>query len=373
MKNSNSSYFSCVISIFHLICWTITIVIVSYWIYTYTLDDDLCLVDYKKYLEIDSDEFPVLSICLKDQISKEKLELQNPKIDIETYVNFLCGNIYHKELAQINYENVTKDVSKYVTASRVMWRNGTKDKSTQRQVLRASYAFVHQRGGLYQCYELQTPKVKDFKIMIFTIKSDAFPPRNRPQNYEMQTYLHYPNHLFTSNKNIKYTWPMRNSTDGYLSRYIVKSVEMIKRRNKRRRPCMEWDNYDDSILTNHIKNVGCRAPYQKPVDGYGVCSTKDSMKNASLLHIKNDHVLHPPCKSMSKILYDFEESDMTRTEFYGQDHLEIGLYFFDDSFREIVQTRYCVYIMFASMRYIFSHYQTISNSLNGRLYIFRAM
>ena len=349
MKVLNNSLFYCIVSFFHLICWTITIALVSYWIYAYTLNEDLCLVDYKRYLETDFDEFPVLSICLKDQISKEKLELQNPNIDIETYIDFLSGNIYEKELAKINYENVTNDISKYVTASRVYWRNGTKDNTSQRQVLRTTYAFVHQRGGLYQCYELQTPKVKDFKIMIFTIKSDALPPRNRSQNYEMQIYLHYPNHLFTSNKNIKYTWPMRNSNDGYLSRYIVKSVETIRRRNKRRRPCVEWDNYDDSILMKHIKNVGCRAPYQNAIDGFNVCSTKDSMKNASLLHIKNDHVLQPPCKSMAKILYDFEESDMTRTEFYGQGHLEIGIYFFDDSFREIVQTRYCVYIMLASM------------------------
>ena len=354
MNNIHSKLFPCVFWSFHVICWIITTYLVSYWIYAYTLDHDLCIVDYKKYLETESDEFPVLSICLKNQISEQKLQLQAPKVDIETYLNFLRGDIYEKELAKINHENVTNDISKYVTGSRVIYRNGTVDSTNQRQALRKSYAFFHQRhqrAGLYQCYELQVPNVKEFKFMTVSIKSEAFPPRNRSQNYEMQTYLHYPNHLFTSNKNIKYTWPMRNSTDGYLSRYIVKSVEMIRRRNKRRRPCMEWDNYDDSILTNHIKNVGCRAPYQKPVDGYEVCSTKDSMKNASLLHIKNDHVLHPPCKSMSKILYDFEESDMTRTEFYGQDHLEIGIYFFDDSFREIVQTRYCVYIMFASMRY----------------------
>ena len=68
----------------------------SYWIYAYTLNEDLCLVDYKKYLETDFDEFPVLSICLKDQISKEKLELQNPKIDIETYIS-------NKETGSVSY------------------------------------------------------------------------------------------------------------------------------------------------------------------------------------------------------------------------------------------------------------------------------
>ena len=96
MKVLNNSLFYCIVSFFHLICWTITIALVSYWIYAYTLNEDLCLVDYKKYLETDFDEFPVLSICLKDQISKEKLELQNPKIDIETYIS-------NKETGSVSY------------------------------------------------------------------------------------------------------------------------------------------------------------------------------------------------------------------------------------------------------------------------------
>ena len=63
------------------------------------------------------------------------------------------------------------------------------------------------------------------------------------------------------------------------------------------------------------------------------------MKNASLLKIKNDHMLVPPCKYMGKILYNFEETDMTRTEFYKEGHIEIGIYFYDETFKEIVQTR----------------------------------
>ena len=120
----------------------------------------------------------------------------------------------------------------------------------------------------------------------------------------MFTYLHYPNHLLSSQRNKKYAWPIRDSNDGYLSRYIVKSVEIIQRRNKGRRPCMEWDDYDDSIVTNHLKQVGCRASYLKAVDGIPLCSTKRSMRNASSLQIKNDddQILMPPCKYMGKIL-----------------------------------------------------------------------
>ena len=209
-------------SFFHVICWTTTIILVSYWIYEYTLNNDLCIVDYKKYYETESDEFPVLSICLKNHISEEKLRLQNPDIDIESYIKFLGGNEFKKELTKIDYGNATIDMSKYVKESRVYWRNGTREKSTQRRVLRISHAFYQQRREeLYQCYELETPKMKEMKIMVFDINSAGLPPRNVSQNYEMKTYLHYPNHLITSEQNVKYTWPIRNSNDGYLSRYIL--------------------------------------------------------------------------------------------------------------------------------------------------------
>ena len=221
------SIHSCrLVSLFNLVCWIATIILVSYWIYEYTLDDDLCIVDYQKYYETDSDKFPLLTICLKNQISKQKLKLHNPEIDVDTYINFLSGKIFDKELAKIDYDNVTIDFTRYVNESSILWRNGTW--GIPGTVLRASYSFIKQRtamDGLYQCYELQTPKSKDFEAMFFYIDGNGIPPRNRPQNYEMLTYLHYPNHFLSSEKNIKYTWPIRcllytspSPRDGLLSR-----------------------------------------------------------------------------------------------------------------------------------------------------------
>ena len=113
----NSIYLARLDSLFHVICWTITIILVSYWIYVYNLNDDLCIVDYKKYYETESDEFPVLSICLKNHISKEKLRLQNAEIDIESYIKFLGGNKFKKEFTEIDYESLVIDMSKYVGES----------------------------------------------------------------------------------------------------------------------------------------------------------------------------------------------------------------------------------------------------------------
>ena len=82
------------------------------------------------------------------------------------------------------------------------------------------------------------------------------------------------------------------------------------------------------------------------------------MRNASSLKIQNDHdkMLLPPCKYTGKILYDFEETDTSRTKYYKKGHAEIGIYFFDESFKQIIQTRYFVYsILRYSYRALTAH------------------
>ena len=92
----SSIYQSRIFFFFNILCWIVTLILVSYWTYVYTLDDDLCIVDYKKYFESELDEFPVLSLCLKNQISGGKLKLQNSEINIQQYVDFLNGEVFEE-------------------------------------------------------------------------------------------------------------------------------------------------------------------------------------------------------------------------------------------------------------------------------------
>ena len=47
---------------FKLLCVLATIAMACFWFYEYNLDEDLCLVDYKKYYETKDDVIPVFSI-----------------------------------------------------------------------------------------------------------------------------------------------------------------------------------------------------------------------------------------------------------------------------------------------------------------------
>ena len=97
------------IVIFRIICWIATFVLLGYWIYLYFLDDDICLVDYKKYYDIPDYNFPVLSLCIKNAFSFSTLKRQNPSVDIETYAKFLSGEYFSPELLKVNYSDVAHD------------------------------------------------------------------------------------------------------------------------------------------------------------------------------------------------------------------------------------------------------------------------
>ena len=79
------------VSVFHVICWTVTLAVISYWLYIFSLNEDLSIVDYKKYYQSKSDVFPVLSLCLRNPFSKKNLRMTGAGINETSYLHFLEG------------------------------------------------------------------------------------------------------------------------------------------------------------------------------------------------------------------------------------------------------------------------------------------
>ena len=63
--------------VFHGVCWIATTSVVSYWIYIFSLNEDLCVVDYKKYYQEKTDHYPVLSLCFENPFSSKSQNLSH--------------------------------------------------------------------------------------------------------------------------------------------------------------------------------------------------------------------------------------------------------------------------------------------------------
>ena len=339
----NDTMWNRIVMVFHVICWTTTLALIFFWIYEFYLNKDLCIVDYKKYYESKEDQFPMLSICLRDPFSDTSLMLHGHEINRSSYSKFLQGKYFNPKMLDINYKNSTMDISDYVVEYHADFRNGTSTKNSvlngKNKLFRFSHA-IFWYNKFYNCFELQVPHDNQITYFGVALRASVFQSNIRPPTYGMLSFLHYPNHLLTSGGNMRFALANNQPYDNMVMRYKVDGMEVIHRRNKASRPChLDSKHYDERIMKNHIKNVGCRAPYQDNVYDFKPCQTKELMKKALLSIRMDDYGITSPCRAMKKIDYRYEEFNLLRAKESNTGHIYIGIYHFDDSFKEILQIR----------------------------------
>ena len=76
---------------------------------------------------------------------------------------------------------------------------------------------------------------------------------------------------------------------------------------------MNWSElgvYDDFVLEQHLKVLGCRAPYQKLRKHFPICSSREKIQKAGLdIAVYRKSNYFPPCEAMSNMQYDYSEMD----------------------------------------------------------------
>ena len=105
-------------------------------------------------------------------------------------------------------------------------------------------------------------------------------------------------------------------------------------------PCDEnWKDYDDTVLAEHTRKIGCRAPYIEIRKGERLCTTKSEMKRSRFFLRSDLNGMLQPCKTLQKVRYEYSESDLSTTEWADTNSFWIGLKILDPYFMEIKQTR----------------------------------
>ena len=159
------------------------------------------------------------------------------------------------------------------------------------------------------------------------------------------TILHYPNQALIA-KTLNYLWSLPwNKNESHEMQFQIRGVEVLRRRQKWRRPCHEdWPNYDHYIMKKQIDLVGCRPPYLFLNTRKHLCRTKEKMKEIyqRFYFGQNDLDLDPPCREMEKIYESHKESTHDPVKIYWaqKGYFWLSLTLLDDDFKEISETRY---------------------------------
>ena len=342
---------------FRILCFVSALALTSYWTYVFILDEDLCIVDYKKYYAEERGVFPVLSFCINNPISRKKLERVNPNINVSSYLNYLKGQAFDSNMLDIEYSSVIIDASDFIEEDFVRYRNGSfvslysgyQDDETygknsldkkNRRTFSANYAFFYV-AQFYNCYELSVPHDRNINSFYYRINSSVFPFGIREQAYDLLTILHYPNQMLIAG-NRKYVWPQRRDIEeSYMMKYHIRGVEVLKRRQARNRPCHDnWEDYDYEIENKFTRAIDCRLPYLHRIKEFPICASKKKLQTRFHLQ-SDDYGVSPPCLEMKKITDLFEESslDTKKYSWARKGTFIIGIIFPDEDYKEIIQTR----------------------------------
>ena len=94
-----------------------TLGLTIYCIHKYSLDQNLSVVDFKKFHNSEEDLYPSLSLCFTDSISKEKLAESYGGRKKSIYTSYLLGYVsdsdWIKKYLDIDYNDVAINADEY--------------------------------------------------------------------------------------------------------------------------------------------------------------------------------------------------------------------------------------------------------------------
>ena len=340
-------YYARFSTFFRFVCWIATLTLICYWISIYSLNQDLCIIDYKNYYEKPSDVFPILSICIRNPFEKSHFQGKHQDLNETSYVKFLLGEYSSPEFMEMDYNHIRLNLSDYIDNYYIELRNGNTSKheyfKEHVKLFNPSFSGFWYAPGFpmfYNCYALETPNNSQIIQFSVELRKSMLPSIVKSENYDLLALLHYPGQLLMSYRTIRYWFSSIKPNSTVSMRFQIRQTEVVQRRNKDARPCNDdWHNYDYNIINQHMDNVGCRPPYLgNSTSKVPICSSREQMKNA-LMMLKSDYGVSPPCRSMEKIYYTYSEGDVSNTVWGNPETFWINILYFNPQFKEILQTR----------------------------------
>ena len=104
------------VNFFKLLCLITASIMVGYWIYKYSSNEDISIIEYKSFKDSDSLSLPAMSICIsKPFLIKNGTLDNNSNLKIETYLKYLRGdNGFYQNYQNVSYEKVSIDILEYL-------------------------------------------------------------------------------------------------------------------------------------------------------------------------------------------------------------------------------------------------------------------
>ena len=287
-------------NLFKALCMITVFVMMTYWLYKYTNDDDVCLVDYKPIKQAKDIQFPEVSLC------------------------FQYPGPLNQKVSSINFTRVSVNMTNFYLQTFVVWKNGSGAlvKNTTPYPTFSGFKY----GSFLKCFSVDIAEFNwsEVKFITHVYKISLYEKYFHPSAGGVIARIHQPNQFLLTD-DAQHLSSKMNASDGVSLAILMTSLEVLKRRNKRREPCVEnWNSFDEMLTNQHFEEHGCSPPYFEPNEHFQVCSDPKKIEDSrfEVSRIRSKPSFYPPCQGMSKIDYDYFDDIIPTSK--GQLKIMIG-------------------------------------------------
>ena len=108
------------------LCIGLTIALVAWCCYIYSLDQDATVVSFHQFYFTENDIYPAISYCITTPYEQQKLEQYGFNWTADNYSDFLSGNIWNDDFLKIDYDSVLLEPIDYILGYEFLYRNATR-------------------------------------------------------------------------------------------------------------------------------------------------------------------------------------------------------------------------------------------------------
>ena len=332
--------FSCILTTLALIIWCC---------YEFNKNEDVCEVLFKTFHEDQDSIYPEITFGVINRFNETALNAHNASFNAHNYRNFLQGgDQWDEKMVEIDFKEVSMKLKDYeietcLIADAVSYRDGicNNDSITIRRLNTLEWAL----------FTLHLPSNMPMFSATIKLKNSIFYGGIRPATDKFLVTFGYPHQIYRSMPSAFFTWPLRNnaSTKHYKMKFFLKSLEVLRRRQKMGKQCYDKQNYDREIVQTIQADVGCTPIWWLSNRSEPMCRTRESFQKINaestdqIYRLTKDKKYLDPCLDIQKIQIDYVEENIPSVGGTSDDDDEgwfiLEFFVLTNKFKEIKQVR----------------------------------
>ena len=304
MDGNNKDLFSFIYKTFCLIGAIIT---ASWCCFEYSKNEDICDVYFKRFLEDEESVYPEMTIVVPQQFNETKLQtLFGKNMTSPRLRQILIGEDWDDRVLDTNMEDIRLNLNEYMLSHGICF-------SMYEPCYELDDIIAETYMGQDQI-KVHFPPGKQVMLSSFIFSTSVFPNGLSPDLFDLIVAFQYPNSLYRAQGsffNVAWSKPKSEEIANKRVHFALKNMEVVRKRDKANRKCVNLENYDASLKESIYLEIGCRPHYVNSSIVTQICNSQNKTKE---LARRNGEAFYrlpsavkdvPPCTEIQKLQVEY--------------------------------------------------------------------